>query len=301
MAITEAIVVSYNDQKHLLPCVEAISRAEGEIQRIHIVHNSPVTEAEDFDQFSVPIKHHFPGHNLGFGSAVNLAVKELNKGCEFIITINPDCRLNSKWIAPALNILNSDKAIASVGCDLHYLVGKTKVIDGLGDVLTKFGLGRRTGHGLPSVITELIRPEKIDSVCAALAIYRRSYFEELGGFDSKYFLYLEDIDLGIRFEISGYKNVQLGGYSSLHFGSQSSGGHCSSIAAYYGQRNRYLLASKGLSGKTNVNPIFWAFGDCMMLFKATICGNFVAHLRGTFAGWKILFGNSLRGKHQGGK
>ena len=52
---------------------------------------------------------------------------------------------------------------------------------------------------------------EIFASCAGAAIYRREVFEEIGMFDEKHFAYLEDIDIGYRSKIYGYRNWYLPG------------------------------------------------------------------------------------------
>lgn len=296
----EAVIVSFNDSEYLNDCLEALFPVRGRIETLHIVHNSPMSKSVNLDRLPIKILHHNPDRNLGFGSAVNLAVKSMKPKTEFILTINPDCMLNEDWVVPAITHMEKDKSVASVGCDLFYLKDGKRIIDGLGDVLTIWGLGRRVGHGLPFSIARYLRTKKIDSVCAALAIYRRSSFEEAGGFDPEYFLYLEDLDLGLRLSQLGYKNAQISGFPSIHIGSQSSGGRCSSVAAYYGQRNRFLLLAKSArASKLLLLISTWWVGDLILMAKAAHCRNLLVYFKGTLSGW-VLFAGKLSGRRSGG-
>ena len=46
---------------------------------------------------------------------------------------------------------------------------------------------------------------EIVSACAAAALYRRSLFQDIGGFDEDFFAYCEDVDLGLRAQLRGHR------------------------------------------------------------------------------------------------
>ena len=80
-----------------------------------------------------------------------------------------------------------------------------ELIDSAGDLYTLMGWGVCRGTGRP--ISNYNESDEIFTACAGAAIYRRSAFEKIGYFDENHFAYLEDIDVGYRAKIYGYKNM----------------------------------------------------------------------------------------------
>ena len=76
-------------------------------------------------------------------------------------------------------------------------------MDDAGDMYTLLGWAFQRGVGRPS--TGYNRSCSVFSACAGAAIYRREVFETIGYFDEMHFAYLEDIDVGYRAKIYGYK------------------------------------------------------------------------------------------------
>lgn len=81
---------------------------------------------------------------------------------------------------------------------------------------------------------------------AEAAIYRRKLFEKIGLFDEAHFAYLEDIDLGYRANIYGYKNVFAPKAEVLHAGSAVSGSRHNAFKVSLSSRNSIYLIYKNM-------------------------------------------------------
>jgi GT2 family glycosyltransferase len=92
------------------------------------------------------------------------------------------------------------------------------------------------GHG-SSVSTISEQVCEVFSPCAAAAMYRRSILLEVGGFDEDYFCYVEDVDLGFRLRLAGYRCLYVPLSVAYHVGSGTTGGQHSDFALYHGHRN----------------------------------------------------------------
>ena len=151
------------------------------------------------------------GQNLGYGSGVNRGLAE---GAEPLVMVcNPDVVVHEGAVAALADALLADDRIAVVGpCILE--------TDG-----TRYPSARRfpswvdaAGHALLGVVrpdnpftrryrmTDLdaTRPTEVDWVSGACFLARRSVLEEVGGFDERYFMYLEDTDLCWRLWRAGF-------------------------------------------------------------------------------------------------
>ena len=83
----------------------------------------------------------------------------------------------------------------------------------------------------------------VDHVIGAFYLVRRSVFEELGGFDERYFVYLEDLDFSLRARNAGWRTYYLADAYAYHEG----GGTSSQVKAarlFYSLRSRILYAFK---------------------------------------------------------
>jgi len=120
-----------------------------------------------------------------------------------------------------------------------------------GDAYHISGLVWREGHGKP-VVSATQDNREIFSPCAAAALYRRDALIEAGGFDEDFFCYVEDVDLGFRLRLLGYRCLQVPAAVAHHVGSATTGGKQSDFAVYHGHRNLVWCYVK------NMPPVlFW--------------------------------------------
>ena len=126
------------------------------------------------------------------------------------------------------------------------------LLDGTGDAYHMSGLVWRMGHGMP-VSSDTGKDYEVFSPCAAVAFYRRSAMQKIGGFDEEYFCYVEDVDLGFRLRLAGFRCLYVPKSVAHHVGSGATGGQHSDFAAYHGHRNLVWTFVKDMPG-----ILFWA-------------------------------------------
>ena len=119
-----------------------------------------------------------------------------------------------------------------------------ELIDSAGDLYTLMGWGVCRGTGRP--ISNYNEADEIFTACAGAAIYRRSAFEKIGYFDENHFAYLEDIDVGYRAKIYGYKNMYCPTALVYHVGSGTSGSKYNSFKVKLSARNSVYLNYKNM-------------------------------------------------------
>ena len=133
--------------------------------------------------------------------------------------------------------------IFSVSSKMIQLYDHSKM-DDAGDMYTLLGWAFQRGVGRPS--TGYNRSCSVFSACAGAAIYRREVFETIGYFDEMHFAYLEDIDVGYRAKIYGYKNVYCPSAMVYHVGSGTSGSRYNSFKVRLAARNNVYLNYKNM-------------------------------------------------------
>jgi GT2 family glycosyltransferase len=178
------------------------------------------------------------GENLGFAAGVNRAAALSNS--PWIATLNPDAFAEPGWLQALLEAAKATGADAVASLQLDD--ADDQVLDGAGDVFSVSGFAWRGGYGrsrreAPAETVEVFGP------CAAAALYRRSVFEALEGFDERYFCYFEDVDLGARLRARGGRTVLAPDAVVRHVGSASSQ-TVSGFAEYHGTRNRLWTFGK---------------------------------------------------------
>jgi N-acetylglucosaminyl-diphospho-decaprenol L-rhamnosyltransferase len=163
--------------------------------------------------------------NRGFGAGVNLGVIAGTR--ERILVLNPDTYFVDDSIEKALAVLDAWPDVGLVGLDLMYPNGERQYsarrFYSLLDIV-----GRRTPLGKLALLRSRIArhmmeeawipgvPFDADWVMGTGFIVRRALYEELGGMDESYFLYMEDVDLCARVWQAGYRVACVPGARLMH-------------------------------------------------------------------------------------
>ncbi|MGV8911283.1 MAG: glycosyltransferase [Rhodoglobus sp.] len=138
--------------------------------------------------------------NLGFAGGCNLGVASTSG--EFVAFLNNDARPDSQWVRSAMATFATSKTIGAVASKVLDWDGlRADFVDAS---LTWYGMGYKAHTG------EIDRGEwdnerDVLFGTGAAMFVRASIFEELGGFDEKYFMFYEDVDLGWRLNLLGYR------------------------------------------------------------------------------------------------
>jgi GT2 family glycosyltransferase/glycosyltransferase involved in cell wall biosynthesis len=140
-----------------------------------------------------------PEENLGFAGGCNAGAQAASG--EYLAFLNNDARADPAWLSAATAVLDRDGSVACVA---------SKVLDWEGELVdfVDAGLGFY-GHGFKLHAGERDDPaydREADVLFAsgAAMVTRASTFREIGGFDERYFLFFEDVDLGWRYWLLGY-------------------------------------------------------------------------------------------------
>jgi GT2 family glycosyltransferase len=202
---------------------------------------------------SVEIVRRFPAvrvmiqdQNTGFARGNNLAIGAASAESQWIALLNPDAFVEPRWLEALLVAAESNPGFAVFGSKLVNAADPT-VQDGAGDAYHMSGQVWRMGHGAPAP-TSAENACEVFSPCAAAALYRRSALRESGGFDEDYFCYVEDVDLGFRLRLAGYRCLYVPQSVAHHVGSGTTGGQDSDFAVYRGHRNLVWTFVKDMPG-----------------------------------------------------
>jgi GT2 family glycosyltransferase len=240
------IIVNWNGVRFLERCLTALMAQTVKPHEIILVDNASSDE-------SVEIARRFPAvqlmlldQNTGFARGNNLAIEAASAESEWIALINPDAFAEPRWLETLLVAVESNPGFDVFGSKLVNAVDP-RVLDGAGDAYHLSGLVWRMGHGTP-VPTSAENEHEVFSPCAAAALYRSSALRKIGGFDEDYFCYVEDVDLGFRLRLAGYRCLYVLQSVAHHVGSGTTGGQHSDFAMYHGHRNLVWTFVKDMPG-----------------------------------------------------
>lgn len=279
MVRVRVIIVNYNAGDLLRECVDGLEQQTCQDFETVIVDNASedgsLSAVEGRDGVTIIRLR----ANTGFAAANNRGAE--GAGCEWLAFLNPDAVPEPDWIQALLDGANT-YARADMFGSTQIDARDSGRLDGVGDGFFAFGLPWRGGFGHP--VAALPGDGEPFGPCAAAALYRRSLFETLGGFDDSFFCYYEDVDLAFRARLLGARCVQISNARVHHYGSAITGRH-SAFSHFHSSRNRIWLFVKNMPG-----ALYWLLlpGFVAMVLALLMWGTLRGHggpvFRGILAG-----------------
>lgn len=252
------IIPNYNGKHFLKPCLDALSKQTFSSFEIIIVDNASTDGSLEFLDLNYPeIKTISLEENYGFSKAVNIGIK--NAKTPYVILLNNDTEPAADYIDYMVKAIEKSPEIFSVSSKMIQMY-HPEFIDSAGDLYTVLGWAICRGTGRP--VSNYTTADTIFSACAGAAIYRRNVFKKIGYFDEAHFAYLEDVDIGYRAKIYGYKNTYCPDALVYHVGSGTSGSKYNSFKVKMTGRNNLYLNYKNmplLQIVFNSIPLFLGF------------------------------------------
>lgn len=246
----DTIIVNWNAGHQIKQCIDSLNGSIS--QQIIVVDNASSDDSEKAvaDLPGVTLIRSL--ENLGFGKACNLAAKRASS--EYLLFLNPDAAVHPGTLEKAQAYMQ-DPANVRVGiCGVqlldeagHVARSCARFPSATGFVAHAIGLDRlfpRLGHFMAEWPHDSTR--QVDHVIGAFFLVRRALFDSLGGFDERFFVYLEDLDFSYRAGQAGWHSVYLADVQAFHAG----GGTSNQIKArrlFYSLRSRLLYAFKHFS------------------------------------------------------
>lgn len=171
------------------------------------------------------------GGNLGYGTAANRAVRTVSIDEEFVMVANPDVTWGPGSIDALLDAARRYPRAGSLGPLIRDPDGSVYPSARHLPSLVRGGMHAVVGFvwkGNPwtrKYRQEHLEPTErpVDWLSGSCMLLRRKAFEEVGGFDERFFMYMEDVDLGDRLGKAGWLNVYVPSAEILHDKGHSTG------------------------------------------------------------------------------
>ncbi|WP_094549337.1 glycosyltransferase family 2 protein [Petroclostridium xylanilyticum] len=264
----DIIIVNWNAGKQLYDCLESIQNTNKEsfkLNKVIVVDNASTDDSlKNLLKLDIPLEIIRNKSNLGFATACNQGAKLSNS--DFILFLNPDTILYEESLNIPMKFMQDDKNTDVGICGIQ-------LIDEFGKVTRTCSRFPRTKYFIskmflinklfPNLNHHMLEWDhkknlEVDQVIGAFFLIRRSLFEILGGFDERFFVYFEEVDLSYRVKEIGFKSMYLANVQAFHKG----GGTSEQVKAtrlFYSIRSRILYGFKHFS-----------LGSAIILFLATL-------------------------------
>jgi GT2 family glycosyltransferase len=244
-----AILVNYNDRSHLTPCLTALRNELGADGEIIVVDNDSADGSREFLRSAFPaVRTIANAENRGFGAANNQALAEA--GGRLVLFLNTDTAVRPGSLDRLAKTLEEHPAVVAVGPALVHPDGTMQVSFGRrvsfpAQLVQKFLLNPFHKHVRPRGSG----PRPVGWLSAACLLARKDAVREIGGFDEKFFLYFEDIDLCRRLAARGGRLLFEPRAEVLHVGGATTSGQARRSRLEYRRSQLYFYSrhAPGLS------------------------------------------------------
>jgi N-acetylglucosaminyl-diphospho-decaprenol L-rhamnosyltransferase len=235
-----AYIPNFNGVELLAQLLASLERQTVDLDVV-VVDNGSTDDSVAMARSRFPWVNLIPlSRNYGFGGALNLAIAEFPG--DPIILLNNDVQCEPDFVAEMLRAAQSGAEMVSGLLTMH---GSPGVIDSAGIVADRRTLMAFDYlHGEPLGSAPGMPPPLAPTGGAAL--YTRSAFEGVGGFDEKIHAYYEDLDLGLRLRASGMDCALAAGATGSHRYSATLGARNGQKYALTGWSRAYLLRRYGV-------------------------------------------------------
>lgn len=306
--LTDVVIVNWNSKELLRRCLRSLAALDpGERQgigRVVVVDNASTDGSADVPDLAaqLPLEVMSNSSNMGFAAACNRGAAA---GCGgAILFLNPDVVVAAGAIArPAGHLAAGEAAqIGIVGiklcdadgtpqrCTVRFptplrlcaqSIGLDRLLPGLGVGVFDSGWDHATTRD-------------VDQVMGAFLVIRRSLFQSLGGFDERFFVYYDDVDLCYRARLAGWRSVHLAEAHAEHDG-QGTTRQVKDVRLFYILRSRLLYARKHFSkpGQTAVALATLALEPVSRAALLLARGSF-SELRDLAKGYLLLYAAAPR-------
>lgn len=233
------IIPNFNGENLLPECLNSIFKQNFKDFDVLVVDDCSTDRSlnilENYD-----VKVILNNENLGFAETVNKGIRKAKT--EYVLLLNNDVVLKEDFLSNLYEPMKLSSKIFSLSPKM-IRYREPELLDDTGDEYTLLGWTYKRGDGSPVNTYNEVTP--IFSTCAGAGLYRKSIINEIGYLDPLHYAYLEDVDLGWRALINGYKNYYIPEAQCFHIGS-----------ATLADGNKYSEQKVNLSARNNIYIIY---------------------------------------------
>ncbi len=237
-SLLSIVIPNWNGLRFLQPCLDSLRRQTYHPIEVIVVDNASSDGSQAF------IAAHYPevrlialARNCGFTGACNVGM-EAARG-QYVCLLNNDTEVDEGWAAAVVDAFVRHPEVGMVASKM-LLYDRRDHIHTAGDYFTLDGEAGNRGVWQRDD-GQFDREEYVFSACGGSSVYRRELLNQVGLLDDDFFFLLEDMDLGWRAQLAGWRCLYTPSAVVYHHLSATGGG---ATASYYDGRNMILLLIK---------------------------------------------------------
>lgn len=242
--LVSVIVLNWNNKQDLEVCLNSLVKQTYPNYEVIIVDNASIDGSQEL------VKKKFPQfrlienkENYGFAGGNNIGIAQANG--KYIVTLNNDTKVDSKWIEEYVKIAEENPEAGSLSCKMLFF-DKPSIINSIG--LKLYWDGKAVDEGINEPDNK--QYEEIREVfgpCGGSAFFRKEALEDVklddDYYDSDFGFYSEDLDLAFRLQLKGWKCLYAPKAKLFHK-FRGTTGKIKNFGIYYGIKNKFFLIIK---------------------------------------------------------
>ena len=243
------VTVTYSPGETLQTFLDSVAKATSRPLRVIVADNGSTDGAPERAARREEVSLLRIGENIGYGSAANRGVVELGAEVGWIVVANPDI----EWYPGSLDeLLAAGQRWPRAGARGPLIRRPDATVYPSARQLPS--LGRGAGHAVLGPLwpgnpwtrayrqsATALGERTAEWLSGSCLLLRRAAFESVGGFDSRYFMYFEDVDLGDRLGRAGWLNVYVPTAEVTHLGGHATSRVCDQmLVEHHRSTYRYL-------------------------------------------------------------
>ncbi len=246
LSLASIVIVNWNGRPFLDPCLESVLRQDDDNFEVLLVDNGSSDGSAEY------VRRRFPGvnvveagENLGYAAGNNLGVRHARGG--LVVLLNNDTVVQPGWLSGLRRAMENPGSV---------LASSHVITEGIpARYYERNGSVNLVGHNIMRIFT---LPENTFFCSGASLVFRKAVFGE--PFDPEYFLYGEDVYLGLRARFMGFQPRHVRESVVQHRGGAATSGRPAALVTCLQERNRLLNLLLFFSFWTNLRifPLFAA-------------------------------------------
>jgi GT2 family glycosyltransferase len=280
----DVVVVTWRSGERVIRCLERLAPQQPAARTVVVDSASRDGTVEGVRELFPDVRVLELSDNRGFGAGVNAGAARGDG--EAIVLVNDDVQVADGFVEAILAPLE-EQASCGMVAGMTMLPASDKV-DGFGIELdSTLGAYNRLRELPPTA-----SPGRLAMPSGGLAAYRRSAFEQVGGFDERLFAYGEDVDLGLRMLLAGWTAAAAPTARGVHEGGASIGVGSSRQRELFGFARGFLLRRYGvLRSKAAARAVIF---EVLVIGWGLIRHCTLIPVRARIRGWRAVRGDRLQ-------
>ncbi len=236
------IIPNYNGRRFLAVCLDALRRQTYDRALTEVIL---VDDASSDDSVAF-VRQHYPEvvvvqmpRNSGLAAACNAGARVASG--DLLVMLNNDTEVEAGWLEALVACAMAHPQAGAIASKM-LLFDRRDTLHNAGDLMAADGIPRNRGvweRDEGQYDADLV----IFGGCGGGVAYRRTAWEQAGGFDERLFMYLEDVDLAWRLQLLGWDAVFAPAARLYHHLSATGGG---TLASFYVGRNTIWVIAKDM-------------------------------------------------------